>query len=90
MRGHSLSESPPSPTATQRRIIRVAPQRDVALSEEPPNEPSCSNAEPIQKHEKWVHVMDGGGRFALSIAAAVGAARLQRVGGGWSGTLGTR
>ncbi|GBL45308.1 hypothetical protein SFMTTN_1115 [Sulfuriferula multivorans] len=37
-----------------------------------------------------MHVMDGGGRFALSIAAAVGAARLQRVGGGWSGTLGTR
>ncbi|MHB1176550.1 MAG: hypothetical protein ACYCZJ_15665 [Sulfuriferula sp.] len=27
---------------------------------------------------EWVHVMDGGGRFALSIAAAVGAAGLQR------------
>ena len=28
---------------------------------------------------EWVHVMDGGGRFALSIAAAVGAAGLQGI-----------
>ena len=28
---------------------------------------------------EWVHVMDGGGRFALSIAAAVGAAGLQQI-----------